>query len=162
VPDAADRIRLATAADAAAVARIVNEAFVVEREFRPGDRTNAAEIDALIAREAFLVAEKSGEVVGAVHVRVSPPKGYFGMLAVARAAQGKGLGRTLTLAAEDYCRARGCDVMTMSTGEERRELVAWYERLGYRVTSVEISENPAFSRALRIVQLQKPLSGGGP
>jgi len=154
-------IRLATIADAAGIARIVNEAFVVEREFRPGDRTNAAEIAALIARDTFLAAEDGGQMTGAVHVRATPPKGYFGMLAVARAAQGRGLGRTLTAAAEDYCRARGCEVMTMSTGEERRELVGWYERLGYRVTRVEISNNPAFNRPLSIVVMEKPLLNTG-
>jgi ribosomal protein S18 acetylase RimI-like enzyme len=152
-------IRPATSADAPAIARIVNEAFEVEREFRPGDRTNATEIAALIARDAFLVAEDEGNITGAVHVQASGSKGYFGMLAVARAAQSKGLGRTLTTAAEDYCRARGCEVMTMSTGQERRELVAWYERLGYRVTRVERSNNPAFNRALPIVVMEKPLAG---
>jgi ribosomal protein S18 acetylase RimI-like enzyme len=151
-------IRPATIADAAAIAQIVNEAFQVEREFRPGDRTDATEIGALIGRDAFLVAEDDGQIKGAVHVRASPPKGYFGMLAVARAAQSRGLGRTLTLAAEDYCRARGCEVMTMSTGEERRQLIAWYERLGYRVTSVEVSRNPAFNRPLPIVLMEKPLT----
>lgn len=151
-------IRLATTADAAAIARIVNAAFVVEQEFRPGDRTSAAEIAGLVARDAFLVAEEQGQVTAAVHVRTSGAKGYFGMLAVAPAGQRKGLGRALTAAAEDYCRARGCTVMTMSTGEERRELVAWYERLGYRVTAVEISNNPAFNRQLPIVLMEKLLT----
>ncbi|HEY2028951.1 MAG TPA: GNAT family N-acetyltransferase [Myxococcales bacterium] len=151
-------IRLATIADAAEIARIVNAAFVVEQEFRPGDRTNAAEIAGLIARDAFLLAEDEGQIIGAVHVRASSAKGYFGMLAVAPAGQRKGLGGALTAAAEDYCRARGGTVMTMSTGEERRELVAWYERRGYRVTSVEVSNNPAFNRPLRIVQMEKPLT----
>ena len=36
-------IREATKDDAAAIARIVNAAFVVEQEFRPGDRTSPAE-----------------------------------------------------------------------------------------------------------------------
>lgn len=151
-------IRPAVAADAAVIARIVNQAFVVEREFRPGERTNADEIATLIARDAFLVGEERGQIAGAVHVRVGGAKGYFGMLAVAPAGQGKGLGRTLMAAAEDYCRGRGCEVMTMSTGEERRELVAWYERLGYRVTAVEVSENPAFNRPLRIVLMEKRLA----
>jgi ribosomal protein S18 acetylase RimI-like enzyme len=150
-------IRPATPSDAADIARIVNEAFVVEREFRPGDRTSAADVTALIARAAFLVAENDGRIQGAVHVSVTGATGYFGMLAVAHGAQGGGIGRALTDAAEDYCRTRGCTVMTMSTGEERRDLVAWYERLGYRVTCAEVSNDSAFNRALPIVRLAKPL-----
>jgi ribosomal protein S18 acetylase RimI-like enzyme len=150
-------IRPAIEIDAPAIARVVNEAFEVEREFRPGDRTNPDEVRKLIERDAFLVAEQDGRVVAAVHVRVTPPIGYFGMLAVERAAQGSGLGRTLTHAAEDYCRQRGCTTMTASTGEERRELVAWYQRLGYRVTSVSPSDNPAFNRAIPVVEMNKPL-----
>jgi ribosomal protein S18 acetylase RimI-like enzyme len=151
-------IRPAIPSDAADIAGIVNEAFVVEREFRRGDRTNPAEVGALIVGDAFLVAVNDGRLQGAVHVRVTGTTGYFGMLAVARRAQGGGIGRALTDAAENYCRTRGCTTMTMSTGEERRELVAWYERLGYRVAGAEVSNDPAFNRALRVVRLAKPLA----
>jgi hypothetical protein len=43
--------------DASAIARIVNAAFLAEREFRPGDRTSAAEIEKPIQRDLFLVSE---------------------------------------------------------------------------------------------------------
>jgi mycothiol synthase len=150
-------IRTAVSADAPDIARVVNEAFEVEHEFRPGDRTNADEVRQIIERDAFLVLEQDGRVVAAVHVRVMPPTGYFGMLGVERAAQGGGLGRTLTFAAEGYCRERGCTVMTLSTGAERRKLVAWYERLGYRVDRVAPSDNPAFNRPIPVVEMSKPL-----
>jgi ribosomal protein S18 acetylase RimI-like enzyme len=150
-------IRLATMPDAPAIAGVVNSAFVVEREFRPGDRASSAEIVKLIARDMFLVAEQGGHIAGAVHVSVAKEIGYFGMLAVAPEVQGGGLGRKLLEAAEDHCRKAGCSIMTMSTGEERKELVAWYERLGYRVTSVAVSDNPAFARPIRVVQMFKPL-----
>src|SRR3954453_13351657 len=107
-------VRPATAADVALITQIVNEAFEVERDFRPGGRTNDAEVLKLIERDAFLVAEDGGRIEGAVHVRATGTVGYFGMLAVSKSAQGKGLGKTLTHAAEDYCRDRGCTVMTMS------------------------------------------------
>jgi N-acetylglutamate synthase-like GNAT family acetyltransferase len=150
--------RAAIKADAAEIARIVNAAFLVEREFRPGDRTSAAEIEKLI--ESFLVSEKDGRMTGAVHVSVDSSKGskgYFGMLAIDPLLQGAGLGRQLLEAAEDHCRRKGCSEMTMSTGEERKELVAWYQRLGYRVTSAAASDNAAFSRPIRVVQMSKPL-----
>ena len=51
-------IRRANEADVPGIVRVVNEAFEVEREFRKGDRTSAAEIGALLARDVFLVTEQ--------------------------------------------------------------------------------------------------------
>ena len=150
-------IRRANEADVPGIVRVINEAFEVEREFRKGDRTSAAEIGALLARDMFLVSERDGRVDAAVHVRVTGSIGYFGMLAVARDAQGAGLGRALLDAAEDHCRRAGCTKMTLSTGEDRKELIPWYERLGYRVTSIEPSTSSAFSRVIRVVHMEKPL-----
>ena len=64
-------IRRATEADVPGIVRVINEAFEVEREFRKGDRTSAAEIGALLARDVFLVTEQDGRVDAAVHVRVT-------------------------------------------------------------------------------------------
>jgi ribosomal protein S18 acetylase RimI-like enzyme len=155
-------IRPATKEDAAAIARVINAAFEVEREFRRGDRTSAAEILALLQHDTFLVddqlvGDQEGRIAGAVHVRTAGAVGYFGMLAVDAEAQGRGLGRALLEAAEDHCRKAACSTMTLSTGEDRKELIPWYERLGYRVTSTELSTNIAFSRPIRVVHMAKPL-----
>jgi ribosomal protein S18 acetylase RimI-like enzyme len=150
-------IREATKDDAAAIVRIVNAAFVVEQEFRPGDRTSIAEIGALITRRQMLVCEQEGKLNGAVQVSMTDKAGYFGMLAIDPALQGSGLGRKLLAAAEEHCREAGCMEMTMSTGEERRDLVEWYQRQGYKVTSAAASDNPAFNRRIRVVQMSKPL-----
>jgi hypothetical protein len=48
--------------------------------------------------------------------------------------------------------------MTMSTGEDRTELIPYYGKMGYRVTSIESSTSPAFKRAIRVVSMEKPLS----
>ena len=100
---------------------------------------------------------QEGRIAGAVHVRVAGEVGYFGMLAVGAEARGAGLGRALLEAAEDHCRRAGCSTMTLSTGEDRQELVPWYGRLGYRQTSIERSTSSAFSRPIRVVHMAKPL-----
>src|SRR5438067_6946934 len=138
-------IRRATLADAAEIARVINVAFEVEREFRKGDRTSPPEIAGLLQRETFLVAEIEGRIAGAVEVRITGGTGYFGMLAVDAPAQGRGLGRALLDAAEQTCREAGCATMTLSTGEDRRDVIAWYQRLGYRITRTETSSSSAFS-----------------
>ncbi|MFL5370428.1 MAG: GNAT family N-acetyltransferase, partial [Myxococcales bacterium] len=71
--------------------------------------------------------------------------------------QSKGVGRALLAAAEEHCRRAGCTKMTMSTGEDRTELIPYYERLGYRLTHVEPSTSPAFKRPIRVVHMAKDL-----
>jgi ribosomal protein S18 acetylase RimI-like enzyme len=150
-------IRRATPSDASDIARVINAAFQVEREFRHGDRTSPTKIRALLQKDQILVAELDGAIAGAVHVRVTGPVGYFGMLAVDPQASGAGLGRSLLDAAEEHCRRAGCSTMTLSTGEERSELIPWYERRGYRVDSVEVSTDTAFKRPIRVVHMSRRL-----
>jgi GNAT superfamily N-acetyltransferase len=150
-------IRRAEKGEAGEIARIVNVAFEVEREFREGDRTSAAEIFGLVEREVFFVAEEAGRLIGAVHTAVEGASGYFGMLVVDSSVRRTGVGRALLAAAEEHCRQAGCTKMTMSTGEDRRELIPYYQRLGYRVTAIEPSTSPAFKRPIRIVRMAKPL-----
>jgi GNAT superfamily N-acetyltransferase len=150
-------IRRAEKHEAGEIARIINAAFEVEREFRQGARTSAAEISGLIERDVVLVAEEEGRLVGAVHTVIEGAIGYFGMLSVDPALQRKGVGRALLAAAEEQCRKAGCTTMTMSTGEDRTELIPYYGRLGYRVTHVETSTSAAFKRPLRVVHMTKDL-----
>jgi GNAT superfamily N-acetyltransferase len=150
-------IRRAESSDATGIARIVNVAFEVEREFREGERTSPAEISRLIERDVFLVAEEEGRLIGAVHTAVEGTTGYFGMLAVDSPIQRRGVGRALVAAAEEHCRRAGCTRMTLSTGEDRKELIPYYERLGYRVTAIEPSKSAAFKRPIRIVRMAKDL-----
>ena len=150
-------IRRADTRDAAEIARIINAAFEVERDFRQGERTSPAEIAKLLERDAFFVAEEGGRLIGAVHTSVDGATGYFGMLSVDPALQRAGVGRALLAASEEHCRKAGCAKMTMSTGEDRTELIPYYERVGYRVTSIEPSTSRAFKRPIRIVHMAKDL-----
>ena len=150
-------IRRAEKSEAGEIARIINAAFEVEREFRKGDRTSAAEIFGLVERDVFFVAEEAGRLIGAVHTAVEGASGYFGMLAVDSSSRRTGVGGALLAAAEEHCRQAGCTKMTMSTGEDRKELIPYYERLGYWVTAIEPSTSPAFKRPIRIVRMAKPI-----
>jgi ribosomal protein S18 acetylase RimI-like enzyme len=153
------KIRRATASDADDIARIINAAFEIEREFRRGERTSPSEVLTSISmeREIFLVAEDGGRLLGAVEVRVGGDAGYFGMLAVDASVRRGGIGRALVEAAEAHCRGAGCSVMTMSTGENRTELIPYYEKMGYRVTAVEPSTSSAFKYSIRVVSMEKRL-----
>lgn len=120
------------------IAALVNEAYRVEDFFKIGDRTDVAEITRLLASDTFLIAEAApGNVAGAVYVRATPPRGYFGMLSVRPQEQGSGLGHRLIRAAEQYCAARGCTEVDLAVVNLRAELPPYYERHGYRESGSE-------------------------
>lgn len=82
------------------------------------------------------MAEAGDALVGTVTVTdLGGARAYLGMLGVSPLAQATGLGRTLLAAAEAEATARfGTQWMEMTVIAIRRELVAWYERRGYRQT----------------------------
>jgi predicted N-acetyltransferase YhbS len=141
-------IRTAEPHDAAALARLINAAFVVEAFFKIGDRTNADEVAALMkAGGEFLVLEglprQSGEAgktgtgtgtgtfIGCVYLKCSGERAYFGMLSIDPTRQRQGAGRLLVDAVESRARERGCRFMDLHIVNLREELIPYYRRLGY-------------------------------
>ena len=152
------RVRDAIAADAEAIARLVNRAFLVERFFVDGDRTSTGEVLRLLERGTFLLAEAEGRLVACVYVESRGERGYFGMLSVDPSHQGQGLGRRLVELAEDRCRREGCRVLEIHVVDLRRELPPLYRRLGY----VEVGTEPfpdaeRAKLAARFIVMTKPL-----
>lgn len=130
------RIRAAVGNDADGVARVINAAFVVERVAFDGDRTNLDGVRALMNAGKFLLAEEDMlGLVACVYVELRGERSYLGLLSVAPELQGKGLGRQLVAAAEEYSRNVGCRAMELRVISPRAEtLLPFYERLGYAQT----------------------------
>jgi GNAT superfamily N-acetyltransferase len=124
-------LREATDADVPALAAAINAAFVVERFFKIGDRTSPDETRARMRRGSFLILEDAGQIVAAIYVSATAGLGYFGTLSVHPGQQGRGLGRRMAEAAENWCRARGCREMEIEVVNLRTELPPFYRRLGY-------------------------------
>jgi len=130
-------IRLATAADTAALMRLVNDAFAIET-FLQGSRTDEQGLAELMEKGVFLVAEGVQQpIIASVYVDPRGERAYFGMLAVDPSQQGTGLGRLMTEAAEDYCRQRGSEQMDITVLSLRPELLPFYRKLGYQVVRTE-------------------------
>lgn len=161
--------RLATLQDTAHLARIINEAFVVEAFFKIGDRTRADEIAALMnAGGEFLVLDDAepgtgigtgtGTIAGCVYLTHTGDRGYFGMLSIAPARQRQGLGRQLIAAVEARARERGCRDMDIHIVNLREELPGYYRRLGYVENgTLPFSDPDKATRPCFFIVMSKPL-----
>ncbi len=128
------RLRMAKAADRARLIPLINAAFAVET-FIEGPRTDDQRLAAVMKKGSILVAEdRNARLLASVYVELRGARGYLGMLAVDPRLQGKGLGRKMTLAAEEWFRRRGCKAAELTVLNLRRELPPFYRRLGYAET----------------------------
>lgn len=119
-------------ADAARITAVINAAFsVAEGFFIDGDRIKQDEVERLLGKGAFLLAESEGVINGCVYVEPRGERSYLGLLSVDPACQQGGLGSLLMHAAENYCRARGSRFMDILIVNLRQELPAFYEKRGY-------------------------------
>jgi GNAT superfamily N-acetyltransferase len=127
-------IRIAAAADVEPLAGLINAAFVVEQPFIEGERIDPAGVREYMQKGKFLVAEDAAELTGCVYVELRGERGYLGLLGVAPARQGTGLGRKLMEAAEDYFQAAGCQGIDLRIISPRTPLPKFYEHMGYAQT----------------------------
>lgn len=118
------------------------QGWTTEADLLDGGRTTTAEVRACIERprSCVVVAERpaadgSLELVACAHVAVEDGAGYFGMFAVRPTLQGGGIGKVLLAEAERVAREEwGQTTMRMTVIDARTELLAFYERRGYRRT----------------------------
>ncbi len=141
------RFRLAVPHDVPRVADLVNSAYrgatsragwTTEADFLGGQRTDAAAVAEIIASPAqrMLVGERDGILIGCACLeKVNAQTCHFGMFAIRPELQSRGIGKYFLAEAERVARADlGCTVMRMLVITLRHELIAWYERRGYRRT----------------------------
>ena len=79
-----------------------------------------------------LVAIDRGRVAATVMVGEDGHRGWVYYVAVDPARRGRGLGRAIMTAAEDWLRARGVWKLQLLVREENAGVQRFYERLGYR------------------------------
>lgn len=74
-----------------------------------------------------------------VHDEVSPPLGEVYVVGIDPAAQGRGLGRLLTLAGLRYLRSRGLDTVLLYTEADNTAAVNTYTKLGFTPFHVDVA-----------------------
>ena len=140
--------RAATEDDVAAVVALVESAYrgdasragwTTEADFLDGRRTGPDDVLAQLARprSRILLAHRDEALVACAHVAVEDGAGYFGMFSVVPGLQGGGIGKRVLAEAERIARDEfGQRTMAMTVIDLRDELIAFYERRGYRRTGV--------------------------
>jgi len=138
--------RAAQPADVDAIVALVQSAYrgdssrqgwTTEADMLDGQRTDAEGVAALIGKPGnrVLLAEVEGELLACAHVERQGGAAYFGMFSVRPQQQGGGVGRATLAEAERIAREEwACGEMQMTVISIRDELIAWYERRGYRRT----------------------------
>jgi GNAT superfamily N-acetyltransferase len=153
-------VGIATLEQADAVATLVTLAYRVEDFLVDGDRTNPDEVREKMTHGAFLtITDPPDTLVGSVYVelRAGGTRGYFAMLSVHPACQGRGLARRLVVAAEDWARAAGATHMDLHVLSPRLELPAFYSHLGYVDNGTLPFDEPT-KLPTHILVMSKPLA----
>lgn len=78
------------------------------------------------------IIERDGKMIGCVRAERDGDKMKMGMISVHPTLQNQGLGKKLLERVEDFARSNGCTAVKMMVIKQRTELMAWYERQGYR------------------------------
>jgi ribosomal protein S18 acetylase RimI-like enzyme len=138
--------RDATDADVDALVALVESAYrgepsrtgwTTEADILEGQRTDPEGVLEVIKSpdSRLITVEREDRIVACCQLEHRGDHAYFGMFAVSPALQGAGLGKAIIAEAERQARAVwGVREMHMTVIGVREDLIAWYERRGYRRT----------------------------
>ncbi|MEI7031783.1 GNAT family N-acetyltransferase [Streptomyces pratensis] len=146
-PDSARlTFRDATGDDVPALVALIESAYrgdasragwTTEADLLQGQRTDGHAVRAVIDAPAsrLLAVERDGGLVACCQLEHRGEAAYFGMFAVRPGLQGGGLGKAVIAEAERIAKdGWGIGEMHMTVISVREDLIAWYERRGYRRT----------------------------
>ncbi|GED88723.1 GNAT family N-acetyltransferase [Streptomyces sp. 6-11-2] len=111
--------------------------WTTEADILQGQRTDPGGVLEVIKSPGsrLLTVERDGRVVACCQLEHQGDHAYFGMFAVSPTLQGAGLGKVVIAEAERQAREDwGASEMHMTVISVREDLIAWYERRGYRRT----------------------------
>jgi SUF system NifU family Fe-S assembly protein len=116
---------------------ISKKGWTTEADMLDGQRTDAVSVANILhaPNSRVLLAECEGRLQACAHVEGHDGVGYFGMFAVSPLAQGGGIGAATLAEAERVARDEyACAILSMTVISIRHELIAFYQRRGYRAT----------------------------
>ncbi len=149
----------ASAADLEELVTLVNSAYrgeyskkgwTTEADLLDGVRVTPETLNDLLQKPGsviLLVRNSDGRLTGCVNLQQKEDRFYLGMLTVEPEIQGGGIGKYLLQMAEAYTLEQGIHIIEMTVISRRSELIAWYQRHGYRDTGKKApfpTGDPAF------------------
>jgi len=136
------RIRVASAGDAEAMARLIDELGYPVTAEDVGSRL--AEIEA--AGHCALLAESDGRVVGCLTTSMTlvlhrpAPVGRISLMVVGEAFRSQGIGAQMVAAAERLLADKGCQLVEVTSNLRRTDAHRFWERIGYERTSARFAK----------------------
>jgi ribosomal protein S18 acetylase RimI-like enzyme len=133
-------------ADVAVIVALVESAYrgdasragwTTEADLLDGQRVDPVGVADIVAKPGsrVLLGEYDGQLLACCHLEKQGDGCYFGMFSVRPNLQGGGIGKRMLNEAERIAREDWrCARMEMTVISVREELIAWYERRGYRRT----------------------------
>ncbi|WP_446664772.1 GNAT family N-acetyltransferase [Flexivirga sp. B27] len=144
--------REAIAADVPAIVTLVESAYrgdtsragwTTEADLLHGRRTDEGLVSEILdaPNSVLVVAVGAGHpadhIVACCQLEKRADRAYFGLFAVSPSAQGSGIGKQLIAYAEAYAAQQWSSTrMEMTVIRQRADLIAFYERRGYRDTGI--------------------------
>lgn len=142
------RFQTATSKDLNDLSQLVNSAYrgdyskqgwTTEADLLDGQRTDPAALREIIEtplNQIEIAFEgKSLKMLGSVHIKQELPDTlYFGMLTIEPTLQGQGFGKILMDHVERVARAYNLKKIRITVIPSRHELIAFYERRGFKAT----------------------------
>lgn len=141
------KFRKALIIDVPRIETLVNSAYrgehakkgwTTEADILDGQRTDQEKLQELISNpgsEIQLALDgETEEIIGCVHLSKETDALYFGMLTVEPTRQGMGIGKEMLVQIEKVAKRLGLQHIRMTVIKGRDELVAYYERFGFKKT----------------------------
>ncbi|MBC7786011.1 MAG: GNAT family N-acetyltransferase [Methylophilaceae bacterium] len=165
--------RDALPADASQIAALINASYrgetsrkgwTTEANILDGLRTSEHEIYQLIQAEhsKIIVCIQNETLIGSIHLLHTDDSAHIGMFVVKPELQNFNIGKQLLTAAESFAQAQWqVKKLAMLVITVRKELIAFYERRGYKRTGLfqEFPVNPAVwqpkLKGLKLERLEK-------
>jgi ribosomal protein S18 acetylase RimI-like enzyme len=172
-----DNISTAVIEDIPQLVALINSAFrgedskkgwTTEATLIDGDRRiDEPELQRMIENPNGTIKKYSldGKIVGCVYLEVRGPELYLGALSVSPEIQARGLGKKMLKYAHYFALEKKCSSIVMLVVSVRKELIDWYLRHGYLLTS-ETRPFPTDDKfgtprqTLEFVVLRKTLKAG--
>jgi ribosomal protein S18 acetylase RimI-like enzyme len=157
-------IRIANLQDVAPISQVLNSAYrgeaskqgwTTEAHLIAGEtRANESMLTEILLMPGsvmIVLENEQAEIVGTMNLQHHGDKLYLGMLSISPGLQGKGSGKKLLKAAEEYARYQQMKSIYMTVITERTELIDWYKRHGYVDTGERkpFQEDPLTGKHMR-------------